>query len=143
MKEAPKQVIVIRKDLNMSAGKLAAQVSHASMGSFFNSTEKIYDVFDGSNITSFDIPKDTACSDWTNGSFAKVVVYVKSEQALLNVLKKAQDKNLPCALITDEGRTEFNGVPTNTCLGIGPCYPEDFEGVTSKLRLFDGDVIPR
>ncbi len=37
-----KQVLVIRKDLNMSPGKLAAQVAHASMKVFFDrmSTER-------------------------------------------------------------------------------------------------------
>lgn len=31
-----KQVIVVRKDLNMRKGKLAAQVAHASMKIFFD-----------------------------------------------------------------------------------------------------------
>lgn len=135
----PKQVIVVRKDLNMSAGKLAAQVSHASLGAFFKGT----DVFAGDDeyAVSFHI-KPGPVEEWFSKRFTKVVVYVKSEEALLNVFKKAEDKGLPCALIKDAGFTEFNE-PTHTCVGIGPCYPEDFEGVTSKLRLFDGEVIPK
>ena len=37
----PKQIIVVNKSLEMPPGKLAAQVSHASLGAFFKSTEQI------------------------------------------------------------------------------------------------------
>ena len=142
-----KQVIVIRKDLNMSAGKLAAQVSHASMAPVVNRLKRSADNPGGTMIVEYSTGmlhsrNDEALDDWLKGSFTKVVVYVKSEVALLNVYKKAQDAGLPCELILDAGRTEFNE-PTHTCVGIGPCWEEDFEGVTSKLRLFDGEVIPR
>lgn len=120
----PKQIIVIRKDLNMSAGKLAAQVAHASLQSYFAAESS------------------TASKTWKKRSYTKVVLYVKSEAALLKLYATCKAKLLPCALITDEGRTEFKA-PTFTCIGIGPCFPEDFEGVTNKLRLFDGEVIPR
>jgi len=142
MKES-KQVIVIRKDLNMSAGKLSAQVAHASLCSFINSTQVTMDCYDGSTICSLDIPNKSAVKDWINGSYGKVVVYVKSEQQLKNIYKKAKEKNLPCSLIQDEGRTEFNGVETFTTLGIGPCYIEDFENITNKLRLFTGEIITK
>jgi len=135
----PKQVIVIRKDLNMSAGKLAAQVSHASMAAFFQSTD--LKKSDLGLIDGITIPMDSACDDWINGRFTKVVVYVKSEEALKNIEALAIEKGLPNALITDAGFTEFNG-PTMSCLGIGPCYPDDFIGVTNKLRLFNADVVP-
>ena len=134
-----KQVIVIRKDLNMSAGKLAAQVAHASLGAFFQSAERRLSCVDNS-IRSLSIYKDTACDEWVNGIFTKIIVYVKSEEALFNVYKKAREKGLPCALIKDAGLTEFSE-PTNTCLGIGPCYPKEFEGVTNKLRLYEGKII--
>jgi peptidyl-tRNA hydrolase, PTH2 family len=140
-----KQVIVIRKDLNMSAGKLASQVSHASMALVTNllNVEKTLIGYNYNFHLDEDKEQELAIHEWLQGSFTKVIVYVKSEQALLNIYEKAKVKNLPCALIKDEGRTEFNGVPTHTCLGIGPCHNEDFEGITSKLRLFNGEVIPK
>lgn len=148
-KTEPKQVIVIRKDLNMSAGKLAAQVSHASLAPILNrmTREEERHAVDWEvinyqlNLDKSD-EQDVAIDKWLSGRFTKVVVYVKSEEALYNVFKKAQDKGLICSIIKDAGFTEFDK-PTVTCVGIGPCYPEDFEGVTSKLRLFDGEVIPK
>lgn len=139
MKET-KQVIVIRKDLGMSAGKLSAQVSHASLASFFKSTER--SLRDGGDLASLNIYRDTACDEWINGIFTKVIVYVKSEEALKNVYKKALDKGLPCALIEDIGKTEFNE-PTNTCVGIGPCYLDEFNGVTNKLRLYNAEILSK
>jgi len=137
----PKQVIVIRKDLNMSSGKLAAQVSHASIAPI---TKKMIKTEEKSKtIYKLELNKkddfDLAMELWLSNRFTKVVVYVKSEQALLNVYNKAKEKGLPCALIQDAGFTEFNGEPTYTCVGIGPCFPKYFEGITNKLRLFQGN----
>jgi len=132
--EEPKQIIVVRKDLKMTPGKLSAQVSHASLGALFqsrtNDTDFIY----------IDLEKDSAIEKWLNERFTKVVVYVKSEQALINVYEKAKAKGLNCVLIKDSGFTEFDE-PTLTCVGIGPHFPSDFDGVTNKLRLLQGEVI--
>ena len=147
----PRQIIVVRKDLNMSAGKLASQVAHASLACITNRLERNYDNPGGKGIieyimTLFDSKEDKqdiALDTWLTGRFTKIIVYVKSEEQLKNIQRKAEAKGLPNALIEDAGFTEFGGVKTFTTLGIGPCYPEDLEGVTSKLRLFDGEVIPR
>jgi len=138
----PKQVIVVRKDLNMSPGKFGAQVSHASLAPILHKFNKI----SGNNeiIYTFSLNKnnsfDVAFDTWLSNRFTKVIVYVKSEQALLNVFQKAKDKGLPVALIQDAGFTEFNE-PTYTCVGIGPAFPDAFNGVTSKLRLLQGEII--
>ncbi len=39
------------------------------------------------------------------------------------------------ALITDAGRTEFHGEPTNTTLAIGPDYSEKIDKITGGLPL--------
>ena len=43
-----KQIIIVRKDLNMSKGKMAAQVAHASMAFLTNAIKNC------SNISKFD-----------------------------------------------------------------------------------------
>ena len=43
---------------------------------------------------------------------------------------------LTVSLITDAGATEFGGVPTNTCLAIGPHQAEKIDKITSHLKLY-------
>ena len=68
-----KQVIVVRKDLKMKPGKLAAQVSHASMGAFFDATDMNYHI---NNPDRFEVT-DTV-KQWVNGEFTKVILKVDS-----------------------------------------------------------------
>ncbi len=133
----PKQVIVIRKDLNMPSGKLAAQVSHASLGcimNIMNKTEKD-NVFSLNLSLNRNEKKELAVIDWLNIRFTKVILYVKSEEKLMEVYLNAKSKGLNTVLIEDMGFTVFDGVKTKTCIGIGPCYAEDLIGVTNKLQL--------
>jgi PTH2 family peptidyl-tRNA hydrolase len=39
-------------------------------------------------------------------------------------------------LITDRGLTEFGGVPTRTCLAVGPDYDDLIDPVTGGLELY-------
>ena len=110
-----KQVIVVNKSLGMSQGKLAAQVAHASI------------------LSMFEAPEGIVCG-WLDNSYPKIVLQVESTQDLLDLQEKANELNLPSALVIDEGRTELsNG--SITCLGIGPSTKEIIDEVTGKLRL--------
>lgn len=124
----PKQVIVVRKDLNMRKGKIAAQASHASMGAILNlsTTENDKLVVDIAH---------SAVKEWLLGRFTKICLSVDSEEELLEIYQLATDKGLNVKLITDAGLTEFNGIPTKTCLAIGPDYPEKIDPITSNLKL--------
>jgi peptidyl-tRNA hydrolase, PTH2 family len=55
---------------------------------------------------------------------------------LMSVYEKALEAGLVTHLITDRGRTEFGGVPTRTCLGIGPDYDDLIDPVTGDLELY-------
>ena len=110
-----KQVIVVRKDLKMGSGKIAAQCCHASL-------KAVLENMAHPNVR-----------EWLATKFTKVIVSVDSEEQLLDVLGKAKDRGLVNALITE--MTIFNHVPTNTCIALGPAHREDFEGVTSGLKL--------
>jgi len=73
---------------------------------------------------------------WLEGSLRKVTVKVGSEQELLAVYEKAIEACLVAHLITDRGLTEFGGVPTRTCLAVGPDYDDLIDPVTGDLELY-------
>lgn len=124
-----KQVIVVRKDLNMRKGKLAAQVAHASMGAIMKYAN------DEDLAVVIKTPRGSAIYDWLNGSFTKVVVSVNSEKELLDLEEDCKTLDLRHCLITDSGRTEFGGVATKTCIAIGPCEVSEVNKVTKHLSL--------
>lgn len=123
-----KQVIVIRKDLKMRRGKEIAQGSHASMAWM---SWLIRRTLAGQNVILTD-----AQTDWIEGSFAKIVVQVDSEEELRKVHEAAVLAGLESHLITDAGRTEFSGQPTVTACGIGPDYADRIDAVTKDLKLY-------
>jgi PTH2 family peptidyl-tRNA hydrolase len=141
MTTEPKQVIVMRTDLGMGPGKIAAQAGHASCAFLsrilddcsgmdrLKFQDKTYYSYEGVYLTE-------PAHEWMTGRFTKVCLAVDSEEELLAVHQKALDLGLESHLITDSGLTVFEGVPTRTCCGIGPDLPERINKVTGNLRLF-------
>lgn len=137
-----KQVIIVRRELNMRKGKLAAQVAHASMAVFTKNIVRLdpeeispENPDDALNI-HIRIPKHgLAVMSWLAGSFTKIVTFVNSEEELVACYEQALAAGLPCSLITDSGRTEFHNVPTKTTVAIGPAAPELIDKITGKLGL--------
>jgi len=138
MDQAIKQVIVVRKDLNMRKGKIGAQCAHASMKVLMDlmtvdpepntlSTRRHY--------FSFDTEDDSPLYLWLTGIFTKIVVSVDSEQELLDVYRKAQVNDILCSLITDNGLTEFKGIHTRTCVAVGPDLATKIDEITGHLKL--------
>ena len=124
-----KQIIVVRKDLNMRKGKLAAQVAHASMAVLLNKMQQVGFSFE---LDTYD---DEAMFIWLDGAFTKIVVGVDSEEELLYIKEQAEKAGIVNALITDAGKTEFKGVPTNTALAVGPDWASKLENITGHLKL--------
>ncbi len=122
-----KQVIVMRKDLGMRKGKMIAQGAHGSMAVVLNNLHRLTNT----HHNMWDNP----LKEWVNGSFTKIVVSVDSEEELLAIAKQAEDAGLLHALIRDAGKTEFDGVPTYTCVAIGPAKMEDVDKITGNLSL--------
>lgn len=113
-----KQVIVIRKDLKMRKGKMAAQVAHASM-----------------SFLLADLDRTSEEHEWLSGSFAKVVVSVNSEKELEALVHKGREAGIKVFDIVDSGRTEFHGEPTLTCAAFGPAEVSRLDKVTGGLEL--------
>lgn len=139
-----KQVIVMRRDLKMRKGKIAAQAGHAcvsvimkAMGRAQNGLVELYINPNGYWVyNNADETYETWLEDWFNNSFTKICVYVDSEEELFEIVKKLEDKGILFSLIQDNGTTEFHGEKTYTCLATEPRPSEDFEGITSTLPLF-------
>lgn len=131
-----KQTIVVRKDLKMRKGKIAAQVAHASMKVFFDRMNKRYDL--KGNHISYELPHENITPEiieWKEGIFTKIVLSCDSEEAILALQKKATELGIPHAVIIDCGKTEFHGVPTITCIAIGPDKAALVESITEKFNL--------
>lgn len=127
-----KQVIVIRRDLRMRRGKEIAQGAHASMAWL---AERVLARMSPARSVA-GVQLSEAERAWLTSSFRKVTVKVGSEQELLAVYETALEAGLVAHLVTDRGLTEFGGVPTRTCLGIGPDYDDLIDPVTGDLELY-------
>lgn len=126
-----KQVIVIRRDLRMRRGKEIAQGAHAAMAFLSKAVQPLLDYGLGLDFTL------TAAEEkWILGSFKKVTCRVNSEEELREVADRAREAGLHVEEITDSGATEFDGVPTFTCIAIGPDFEDRFAGVTDELELY-------
>ena len=126
-----KQVIVIRRDLRMRRGKEIAQGAHAATAWL---ADLILQTMRANDVDHLALsPAEQA---WLESSFRKVTVKVNSEEELIAVYQKALDAGLVVHLITDRGLTEFGGVPTRTCLAVGPDYDDLIDPVTGDLELY-------
>lgn len=114
-KTSYKQVILIRTDLNLPKGKLAAQASHASVESVLKSDDKII-------------------KKWKNEGMAKIVLKVEDEKELIKYFQQAKDNGLTASLITDAGRTVV-APGTKTAAAIGPDESEKIDEITGELKI--------
>ena len=113
-----KQVIVVRKDLRMGVGKIAAQVGHAAVLGVDESKK-----FDNVWVRS-----------WLNEGQPKIVVKVNSLEELLKIKRKAEKFMIPLVIVQDRGLTQIPS-GTVTCIGIGPAPSDIIDKVTSELKL--------
>lgn len=110
-----KQVMVVRNDLKMGKGKIAAQCCHGSLGAYKKTNpEKI--------------------RKWENEAYAKVVCKVNSLEELLELKKQAIINKVSYYLVVDAGRTQ---VPTSTTtvLALGPDEDKILDKITGDLKL--------
>jgi peptidyl-tRNA hydrolase, PTH2 family len=113
-----KQAMVVRTDLGMGKGKIAAQVAHASLSAAEAAQQK----------------KGGWYRAWKEEGQAKVVLKVGSESDLDDIFRKAKRAGLPASLIEDRGLTQVEP-GTATCVGIGPAPESEVDEITGKLKL--------
>ncbi len=109
---------MVRRDLGMGTGKLAAQVAHAAVMAAEKTKRTKPEWFEA----------------WFTMGQAKVVVKVQSIGELMEVRKKAELLHLPVVQVQDSGLTQ---IPpgSSTCVGIGPAPSDLIDKVTSDLKL--------
>jgi len=134
-------MIVMRRDLKMRKGKIAAQAGHACIEAILRALQKEkcindFEMIDGEMVLKNIGKQNTPLSDWFLYGCAKVCVYVDSEEELLDIAKKAEEKGIIAAVITDAGMTEFHEVPTKTCLALEPLPAEIANEITGALPLY-------
>uniref|UniRef100_A0A182N6X5 peptidyl-tRNA hydrolase n=1 Tax=Anopheles dirus TaxID=7168 RepID=A0A182N6X5_9DIPT len=113
-----KMVLVVRNDLKMGKGKIAAQCGHAAVGAFETGLQKT----------------PAAIKKWRNSGQAKIAVKVESEAAMMEIFRTARANKLNCCVIRDAGRTQIEP-NTKTVLAIGPAPVVALDSVTGHLKL--------
>lgn len=110
-----KQVIILRKDLEMGKGKMISQCCHASLGSWKDADARIRE-------------------QWEADGGKKIVLRVDGLKELKNLYKKARAAKLPCFIVRDAGLTQVRK-GTLTVLGVGPADEEKIDTITGELKL--------
>ncbi len=114
-----KQVILVRKDLKMGVGKVAAQASHASLSSYLE-VNRLY---------------PAVAEKWLSEGQTKIVLKVNDEKEAEEVKRKLREAKIPFKAVKDAGQTQ---VPpgTETAIGVGPYYEKEIDKVTGEMGLF-------
>jgi peptidyl-tRNA hydrolase, PTH2 family len=114
---------IVRNDLNMSPGKMAAQTGHAFLDTYDECRNK-----DPSRAAEY--------HDGCHGT--KVVLGAKSLDQLMLIYEQAKAEGLPCTVITDSGHVmppHFDGSPIVTAVGIGPVTRNESHHITKRLNV--------
>ena len=139
-----KQIIIARKDLNMSPGKLAAQVSHGSMAFLIwmirNNSHPL--ACQGEYESKFRIENDLY-EQWLNGEFTKCILQAKNKNQLLKAKTMAEELDMKEGndfwLICDNCHTELEPEEdgrTLTVIGFKPMDSEIIDQIGRKYHLY-------
>ncbi|KAJ8067380.1 hypothetical protein OCU04_004731 [Sclerotinia nivalis] len=118
--EECKMVLVVRTDLGMTKGKIAAQCSHATLACYKTISRKD--------------PNSSILRRWEREGQAKVALQVKSEDELDTLQAKALSMGVVAEQIADAGRTQIAS-GSHTVLGIGPAPKSVIDQITGNLKL--------
>ncbi|MGH0159429.1 UNVERIFIED_CONTAM: hypothetical protein FKN15_037343 [Acipenser sinensis] len=114
-----KMILVVRNDLKMGKGKVAAQCSHAAVSAYKQVQRRNPELL----------------KQWEYCGQPKVVVKVPDEDSLIEILASAKELGLPVSLIQDAGRTQI-APGSRTVLGVGPGPADLVNKVTGHLKLY-------
>jgi PTH2 family peptidyl-tRNA hydrolase len=113
-----KQIILIRKDLGMTCGKMIAQGSHAS----HNAARQVEHLF------------PMVYQSWFDQGYPKIVLRVNSEKELMGFWEDCVADKIPCAYIVDRGSTQVPNGSVTAC-ALGPWRSDILDKMTGDLKL--------
>ncbi|KAK0533646.1 hypothetical protein OC834_001932 [Tilletia horrida] len=116
--EECKMMLVVRTDLKMDKGKIAAQCGHATLAAYKAALR---------NTPEY-------VQQWERLGQAKVAVKCSSEQELLEVEQRAKKFGVVAKSITDAGRTQIPA-GTRTVVGVGPGPVSLMDKITGGFKL--------
>ena len=113
-----KQVIIVRQDLKLPKGKIAAQVGHACVEA---------------TLRALKHDKESV-ERWRREGMKKIVLKAATEAELLKYMQIAKDAGIITALITDAGKTTVEP-GTRTCVALGPDDEDTIDRITQDLAM--------
>ena len=116
--EEYKVVVLVRTDLDMGKGKMAAQVGHASVELALRAQKMDRKSFDA----------------WMSGGQKKVVLKVANKDEMIRYMNEARSSGLYTCTITPAARTQVEP-GSQTCVGIGPAPESEIDKVTGSLKM--------
>ncbi|KAF0330970.1 Peptidyl-tRNA hydrolase 2 [Colletotrichum sp. SAR11_59] len=124
--EECKLVLVVRTDLGMTKGKMAAQASHATLACYKSLSKAA--ARDPSSAAA------KILSRWERLGQAKIAVQIKDQNEMLELMGKARSLGITAEVIADAGRTQIEA-GSLTVLGVGPAPKSLVDQITSHLKL--------
>jgi peptidyl-tRNA hydrolase, PTH2 family len=112
-----KMLCIVRTDLKMGKGKIAAQCGHAFIEAYRKAEKKVPQLVE----------------EWLTIGSEKVVLKVDSEKQLLALFEELK-KHFPVALIRDAGHTQIAS-GSKTCIAVGPALESELNAFTADLKL--------
>lgn len=139
-----KQIIIARKDLDMSHGKLSAQVSHGSMAFLIWAIRNNYSKWHSSDNSTYYSCELTFDKDlyeqWIDGEFTKCVLQAKNKNQLLKAKTMAEELGMKEGedfwLIRDNCHTELEPEEDGTTLTVISFKPMDSEIIDKIGRKY-------
>ena len=120
--EEPVMYIVVRADLKLPKGKVAAQAGHAVQLAV-RSVERLAEPRSLQHL-----------ADWESGSYVKIALGCHGEAELRALADRLTASGVTCAPVVDEGRTVIPA-GTLTALGIQPLPRSKIAPLVAHLRL--------
>lgn len=142
-----KQVILVRKDLQMQPGKVASQAAHAAMLFILKRLKKFHEVTNKVNSqyhAQFTPEQEEwmfgeldTIEGWEYGGIKKIVLAVEDLNEMTDLVIKARGHDLEAHFVTDETLQAI------TCCAIGPDEEARIDYITSHLSLYgrEGNAI--